>query len=206
MAFDLKDLNELDFENVGSWPAFVKYIAYLLVFALVVGLFYYLDTGGQQDRLASAQREETKLKKVFEKKYRKSANLEAYKIQMSEMEESFKHLLQQLPKGTEIPGLIDDISFSESASGLDIRATTLMDEKKVDFYSEKPFRLDVFGKYHSLGGFISRVASLPRIVTLHDFTIDLVDKKKAGGRIGDDPLLIMRITAKTYRYDQSEDQ
>ncbi len=206
MAFDLKDLNDLDFENIGGWPKPVKYIAYLFAFAVVVIPFYYLDTGEQQDRLSRAQQEETKLKKIFETKYRKSANLEAYKLQMKDMEESFKHLLQQLPKGTEIPGLIDDISFSESASGLNIRATTLMEEKKVDFYSEKPFRLDVYGKYHSLGGFISRVASLPRIVTLHDFTINLVDKNKATGRLGEDPLLIMKITAKTYRYDQSEEQ
>lgn len=206
MAFELSDLNELDFENVGSWPAIVKYISYLIVFFLVVGLFYYLDTGSQYDRLNRATLKEANLKKVYETKYRKSANLEAYKLQMAEMQESFKHLLQQLPKGKEIPDLIDDISFSESASGLDIRATKLMSEKKIDFYSEKPFRLDVFGKYHALGGFISRVASLPRIVTLHDFTIDLADKKNKGIKLGQDPLLIMSITAKTYRYDQSEEQ
>ncbi len=206
MAFDLKDLNELDFENVGSWPTWVKYGSYILVFVLVAGLFYYADTGSQYDTLDNAQAKESKLKKIFETKYRKSANLNAYKIQMGEMEESFKHLLQQLPKGTEIPALIDDISFSESASGLDIRASRFLDEKKVDFYSEKPFRLDVFGKFHSLGGFVSRVASLPRIVTLHDFTINLVDKKAGGARLGMDPLLIMSITAKTYRYDQSEEE
>jgi len=206
MAFDLSDINELDFENVGSWPAIVKYISYLIVFALVVGLFYYLDTGSQYDRLSSATRAESNLRKVYETKYRKSANLEAYKLQMTEMQESFKHLLQQLPKGKEIPDLIDDISFSESASGLDIRATKLMTEKKVDFYSEKPFRLDVFGKYHSLGAFISRVASLPRIVTLHDFTIKLADKNNKHVKLGQDPKLVMSITAKTYRYDQSEEQ
>ncbi len=207
MAFQLSDINELDFENVGSWPAVVKYGAYLIIFGLVVGLFYYLDTGDQYTRLATVAAEEVKLKKTYETKYRKSANLEAYRIQMSEMEESFAHLLQQLPKGTEIPGLIDDISFSESASGLDIRATRLLDEKKVDFYSEKPFRLEISGKFHSLGQFISRVASLPRIVTLHDFNIELVRMKQKGPtKLGLDPVLKMDITAKTYRYDEEEEE
>ncbi len=207
MAFELSDLNELDFENVGSWPAAVKYISYLIVFGLVVGLFYYVDTGDQYTRLAASEAKEGKLKTTYETKYRKSANLEAYRIQMQEMKQSFSHLLQQLPKGKEIPDLIDDISFSESASGLDIRATRLLDEKKVDFYSEKPFRLEISGKYHSLGGFISRVASLPRIVTLHDFNIQLIKQSNSGpARLGEDPVLKMDITAKTYRYDQEEEE
>jgi len=207
MAFELSDLNELDFENVGSWPAAVKYVSYLIVFGLVVGLFYYVDTGTQYDRLAISAGKESKLKKTYETKYRKSANLEAYKIQMQEMQQSFSHLLQQLPKGKEIPDLIDDISFSESASGLDIRATRLLDEKKVDFYSEKPFRLEISGKFHSLGGFISRVASLPRIVTLHDFHIELMNTRATGpAKLGQDPVLKMDITAKTYRYDQEEEE
>ena len=207
MAFQLSDLNELDFENVGSWPAVVKYVSYLIVFGLVVGLFYYLDTGAQYDRLAISASKESTLKKTYETKYRKSANLEAYKIQMQEMQQSFSHLLQQLPKGKEIPDLIDDISFSESASGLDIRATRLLDEKKVDFYSEKPFRLEISGKFHSLGGFISRVASLPRIVTLHDFNIEIMNRKQDGiTKLNQDPVLKMDITAKTYRYDQEEEE
>jgi type IV pilus assembly protein PilO len=207
MAFQLSDLNELDFENVGSWPAAVKYVSYLIVFGLVVGLFYYADTGDQYTRLAASEEKEKTLKKTYETKYRKSANLEAYKIQMQEMQLSFSHLLQQLPKGKEIPDLIDDISFSESASGLDIRATRLLDEKKVDFYSEKPFRLEISGKFHSLGGFISRVASLPRIVTLHDFNIQLVNNRQnTPAKLGEDPVLKMDITAKTYRYDQEEEE
>ncbi len=207
MAFSLSDLNELDFENVGSWPTVVKYFSYLIVFAIIVGLFFYIDTGDQYDRLTNAEAEESTLKKTYETKYRKSANLEAYRQQMADMKESFSHLLQQLPKGREIPDLIDDISFSESASGLDIRATRLLDEKKVDFYSEKPFRLEISGKFHSLGGFISRVASLPRIVTLHDFHIELAKiQAKGPTRLGVDPVLKMDITAKTYRYDQEEEE
>ncbi len=172
-----------------------------------VGLFYYADTGDQYTRLAASEEKEKTLKKTYETKYRKSANLEAYKIQMQEMQLSFSHLLQQLPKGKEIPDLIDDISFSESASGLDIRATRLLDEKKVDFYSEKPFRLEISGKFHSLGGFISRVASLPRIVTLHDFNIQLVNNRQnTPAKLGEDPVLKMDITAKTYRYDQEEEE
>jgi len=207
MAFDFNDLNELSLDNVGSWPAAVKYVSYLIVFVMVAGLFYYADTGEQYNRLETATKKEAVLKSTYERKYSKSANLEAYRIQMAEMKESFAHLLKQLPKKTEIPGLIDDISFSESASGLDIQATHLLDEKKIDFYSEKPFKLEVSGKYHSLGQFISRVASLPRIVTLHDFNIELANaNQKGSAKLGEDLVLKMDITAKTYRYDEQEEE
>jgi type IV pilus assembly protein PilO len=204
MALDLNQLNELDFDNVGAWPPAVRIVAHVIVFALVIGLGYYLDTSSQQDILARAERKELQLKKEYEDKHARAANLEAYKQQMIEMRESFKHLLQQLPQSTEIPDLIDDIAFSEAAAGLDIRAGKLDEEKPVEFYIEKPFTLEVQGTYHGIGKFVSRVASLPRIVTLHDFDIELADDlRNKPLPLGTDPRLKMEIQAKTYRYDQT---
>ncbi|RMH47048.1 MAG: pilus assembly protein PilO [Gammaproteobacteria bacterium] len=207
MAFDLNQLNELDFDNVGAWPPAVKWAAHLIVFALVVGLGYFFDTSAQQETLAQAEQKEETLKREYETKYRKAANLEAYKQQMEEMRKAFQHLLQQLPKSTEIPGLIDDIAYSEAASGLEVSKGKLEEEKRAEFYIEKPFRLQVRGTYHNIGKFVSRVASLPRIVTLHDFTIELDDQfKKKVLPMGTDPKLKMDVQAKTYRYEQGEEE
>ena len=198
MAFDLNQLNELDFETVGSWPQPVKLGAYLTTFLLVIVLFYYFDTSDQQTQISSIEKKEVSLKAEFETKYRKASNLDIYRQQMVEMEQVFKNLLQQLPTAASIPELIDDISFSESESGLSIQAGALQDEVKKEFYSEKPFSLVVTGRYNELGHFVSRVASLPRIVTLHDFTIVIADGSKQA-KIGQDPELKMTIAAKTYR-------
>ena len=111
------------------------------------------------------------LRGEFEEKQRKAVNLEDYRLQMTEMCESFRGMLRQLPTNTEIPGLIDDISQSEAYSGLEFKETKYLKERKAEFYTEKPVSIEVSGNYHQLGLFVSRVSSLPRIVTLHDLTI-----------------------------------
>ncbi len=202
MNLDLSQFKDLDLENVGDWPGVVKGFFTILVFATVIGLTYYFDTQDQVLSLEKERANELDLKSEFETKQRKAVNLESYREQMTEMCVSFQHMLRQLPTGTEIPGLIDDISQSEAYSGLEFQETKYLKEKPSEFYTEKPVSIEVSGDYHQLGLFVSRVASLPRIVTLHDYTI----RKAKSTRKGDDDRLTLNITAKTYRYDSESDK
>lgn len=202
MNFDLDQFTNLDFDNVGDWPGVVKGFFTVLVFALVVGAVYYFDTTEQIQRLEAAERDELDLRGEFEEKQRKAVNLEDYRMQMTEMCESFRGMLRQLPTNTEIPGLIDDISQSEAYSGLEFKETRYLKERKAEFYTEKPFSIEVLGDYHQLGLFVSRVSSLPRIVTLHDLSIEA--PKRRGSQAQTDKLTL-KVRAKTYRYDAETD-
>ena len=128
----------------------------------------------------------------FERKSFEAANLDAYRVQMREMQESFGALVSQLPSDTEVPGLLEDISAKGQQNGMSIENIDLLDEVTEEFYVELPIAITATGSYHNLGAFVSGMAGLPRIVTLHDFDIVMV---------GDDSAeLVMEITAKTYRY------
>jgi type IV pilus assembly protein PilO len=188
------DLNNLDFNNVGSWPVAVKSIAGALLFALVLGLGYFFYLQDMQLQLESVQNEESNLKQQFASKARQAANLDAYKAQMAEMEVSFGALLKQLPSDTEVPGLLEDITRTGLGSGLEFEEIKLMPEVTQQFYIELPIQIKVVGTYHDLGNFVSSVASLPRIVTLHDF--ELVPAKS-----DNNSQIAMNILAKTYRYN-----
>lgn len=193
------DLSELDLNNLGSWPAVVKVISclLLLVVALVLGYNFYLKD--LQVMLDGYRAEEISLKEQFSSKAFQAANLDAYKAQMREMEESFGALLRQLPSDTEVPGLLEDITRTGLGSGLEFEEIKLQPEVAQQFYIELPIEIVVVGGYHDLATFVSGVASLPRIVTLHDFEITLPAKQ------GDEPVsssaLRMSILAKTYRYN-----
>jgi len=205
---DLKDLNnldisDLDFNNMGSWPLAAKAIAAALVFSLVVFLGYQLFVGDQTNLLVQIERKEVDLKKEFEKKQAKAVNLEDYKRQMTTIQESFTTLLQQLPKSSEMAGLLEDISYAATGAGCELISADFLDEKESEFYSENPISLVVSGGYHQLADFVSRISRLPRIVTLHDFEIKIGD-----GEVASSPgekLLIMSVTAKTYRSDTEEE-
>ena len=184
------DVNDLDVNNAGIWPAPIKAIALLLVFGLVFGGGYWFFVKDLYGNLASVQRKEVDLKQQYETKAYKVANLATYKQQMAEMEETFGALVKQLPSDTEVPGLLEDITNTAIGSGLTLRKVALQPEVQKDFYVELPIQIDVSGSYHELATFVSGVAGLPRIVTLHDFTITPV---KDGG-------LDMQIVARTYRY------
>lgn len=186
------DIGDLDFENVGSWPTPVKLIAWIGVLALVLAGGYYYHIKGLQEELSTVQAEEVKLRKQFEKKAFKAANLEAYRKQMKEMEESFGALVSQLPSDTEVPGLLEDITNKGLLNGLDISSIDLKKERAREFYVELPISIAASGSYHDLGAFISGMAGLPRIVTLHDFKIT--------AKGSDSNNLKMNIVAKTYRY------
>lgn len=188
------DVNELDLEGIGTWPILVKTIVWLIAFgAVLIGGYYYV-VADMQVQLSSVQQKEQALKSEFEQKSFKAKNLEAYRVQMAEMSESFSALVSQLPSETEVPGLLEDITNKGVENGLEISSIELQSEQVKEYYIELPITISVAGSYHDVGAFVSGIASLPRIVTLHDFSIK-ADK---------DGLLSMTITAKTYRYKDVE--
>ena len=192
------DLNDLDFENVGAWPAAARAIVAIIVFAALVIAGYYYHVADLADRLATSESKELELRREFERKAFEALNVGAYKLQLQEMRDSFGALVSQLPSDTEVPGLLEDISAKGELNGLAIESIDLLDEVQEEFYVELPISIEAEGSYHDLGAFISGMAGLPRIVTLHDFDIEMS---------GDDSSnLSMEITAKTYRYrDEGED-
>lgn len=185
------DFNNLDVNNIGSWPGVVKAILLLFLLLLVLGGGYYWSITDKQKQLEVAEAQEQDLRKEYEDKAAQAANLEALRQQKAEMEAAFGALLRQLPSDTEVPGLIEDITRTALDNELTIESIDLQPEKKTEFYIELPINIVVEGGYHKIGSFVSGVANLSRIVTLHDFEI-----KPTKSNL----LLRMEITAKTYRY------
>jgi type IV pilus assembly protein PilO len=188
------DIHELDTHNIGSWPPAIKVLVGVLVMILVLALGYSFSTSEVQRQLDLKREEEAALKEQFATKAHMAANLERYAQKLKEMENSFGVLLRQLPSDTEVPGLLEDITRTGLGSGLEFEEIKLLPEMTRPFYIELPIQITVTGAYHDLATFVSGVAGLPRIVTLHDF--DLAPAKPDGG-----PKLRMSILAKTYRYN-----
>ena len=189
------DLSNLDFSTIGTWPRSVKAALIAIVCIAVLALGYFLDTQKQLETLERNRNEEVKLKKDFETKQAKAANLDAYKKQMEEMKRSFGTMLRQLPSKTEVEDLLVDISQTGLASGIEFRLFKPEAERQIDFYAELPIKIKMAGTYHEFGRFVSGIAALPRIVTLHNISIS---SDKSGS-------LVMDLEAKTYRYlDEAE--
>ena len=189
------DFNDLDLSNIGSWPSPVKIILMVLLFAAVSvgGYFYYLTD--KQEALEKAELKEVELRKDYEVKAEQAANLDAYRKQQQEMEQTFGALLRQLPSDTEVPGLLEDITRTAIDNELRIESIDLKSERRTEFYVELPIDIVVEGDYHKIGTFVSGVANLSRIVTLHDFKIEPQKSSQE---------LKMSILAKTYRYLDEE--
>ena len=185
------DVGDLDVNDIGVWPAAVKALILTILFVAVLagGYFFYLTD--KQDLLTGVQGEETTLKSEYESKSFQAANLQQYRDQQTEMEARFGTLLRQLPSDTEVPGLLEDITLTALNNGLKIESIDLQPERRAEFYVELPITVTVNGDFHDLGSFVSGVANLSRIVTLHDFTI--APESSPGD-------LKMSILAKTYRY------
>lgn len=190
------DVNDVDIERIGVWPLPGKIFVCALLVIVVFALTYYLKIKDLNTSLDRVVAEEATLRTNFQQKSFQAANLQEYKDQMVKMEESFGALLSRLPSDTEVPGLLEDIDARGSESGLDINSIKLEAEQQSEFYIELPISIDVEGSYHDMGTFVSGVAGMPRIVTLHDFSID---KDAEGGALS------MQIQAKTYRY-KSQDE
>ena len=191
--FDWNDLQDVD--TIGIWPAPVKAIIVMFLFTGCIAGGYFLHIQNLQIELADVAGAEDNLRVEFEQKAFLAANLDEYRAQTVEMEESFNELLLQLPSETEVPGLIADVTSTGIGSGLDFANLVLPDEQIQEFYIEIPMNLDVVGDFHDFGTFVSGVASLDRIVTLHDFRVVARD----------DAFLDMSIIARTYRYKDVDD-
>jgi type IV pilus assembly protein PilO len=198
----IDELKNLDVNDVGRWPLIFRAAVIALVFIGVSGLgFYFTIIKDRMPQLERAQAEEETLRVTFENKQRKAANYDAYKDQLSQIEQSFGTMLRQLPGETEIPSLIVDISQTGLAAGLQEKLFQPQSEISRDFYAEKPIKIRLSGGYHEIANFVSGIAALPRIVTLHDINI----VTEAGGS-GSFDTLSLEVTAKTYRYLDEEAQ
>ena len=192
------DINNLDLANVARWPAAARAVVFLFLMGGVIFLGYWFHTKDQLTDLAKVEERETGLKVIFETKAKQAVNLEAYEKQLEEMRESFGAMLRQLPNKTEVADLLVDVSQTGLASGLEFKLFQPRSEIPREFYAELPISIQVIGNYHEFGDFVSGVASLPRIVTVHNVSI-AKNSKDSGG------LLRMNMTAKTYRYIDEEE-
>jgi type IV pilus assembly protein PilO len=188
------ELRSLDVNDIGRWPLVFRVVVIGIVFAVVVGFgIYWTIIEDRAPQLKRAQDEEQTLRVAFESKQRKAANYDEYKKQLDQMEQSFGTMLRQLPGETEIPSLIVDISQTGLAAGLNEKLFQPQPEVPKDFYAEKPILIHLSGSYHDIANFVSGIAALPRIVTLHNINVT-PDTADSFDRLS------IEVTAKTYRY------
>ncbi len=198
-----QQFNTLDMNNYGGWPLSVKITCWFFVYFAVVALGYFIVIRSQIDTISNAQAKEQTLLNEFREKDSKLRNLQQYQAQLQEMEANFNQQLEQLPKETEIPSLVEDINLTGVNSGLKFKNIRLEDEVKQEFFIEQPISIDATGDYHAFGAFVSGIAALPRIVTLHDF---VVEAKQDTEKKSDIPIINYSINAKTYRYIGADEQ
>ena len=193
----LSDFQNLSGKPTGIWPTPIKALLIVGVCVAVLGAGYYFDTQDMLAKLDKVEAQEGTLKTTFDTKQRKAANYDAYKAQLAQIEESFGTMLRQLPGETEIPSLIVDISQTGLAAGLQEKLFEPQSEIPRDFYAEKPIKIRLSGSYHEIANFVSGVAALPRIVTLHNINITPESSESYDQ-------LSLEVTAQTYRYLDEE--
>jgi type IV pilus assembly protein PilO len=198
------ELNNIDLNNLGNASNPIKYGALIIIFVAIIAAGIYFDTKSQLSELERIEGKESKLKKEFSEKADKAAKLDLYKDQLAEMKASFQAILRQLPEETDVESLLVDVSQTALANGLEIKKFQPSQEQKKGFYAELPIELEVSGRFHDLASFISGVAALPRIVTMHDLKLEI--KKPEEGRPQTGVKLQMNATAKTYRYLKEDEQ
>lgn len=203
----IEQLRRLDPNNPGSWPLWAQVGAILLLCGIVIGLGYRFVIKPQQEELARAQQQEITLKQEFEKKQKKVAALDAFRTQLEEMQQTFGELLRQLPNKSEVANLLNEISQTRLAAGLEEQLFQPQSEINRDFYAVLPIKMELLGDYHQMGAFVSGIATLHRIVTLD--SVVLQPEKKGGPRntaTNTKSQLKMNVTAKTYRYLEADEQ
>jgi type IV pilus assembly protein PilO len=195
MKFDASQFDDLELENIGQWPAAAKLLLALFLAVVIAFLGYIGLISDQMKMLERAFSQEVELKNSYKTKYHVAANLDLFRAQMVEAEDTFANQLRSLPNSHEIPGLLDDITFVGTTSGLDFIKLEWQPEISKEIYIELPIDIEVIGPYHSFGQFVSKIAGLPRIVTLHDFKISIPQDD-------DIDTLNLKLQAKTYRYQE----
>jgi type IV pilus assembly protein PilO len=196
MKFDKSQFDNLELENIGQWPAAAKLVLAIFLAIVVIGLGYMGLISDQIKQLDRVYAEEKTLKQSYRTKYHIAANLDLFRAQMIAAEDSFANQLRSLPNSHETPGLLDDITFIGTTSGLDFVKLKWQPEISKEIYIELPIDIEVIGPYHSFGQFVSKIAGLPRIVTLHDFNIEIEPN--------DTDTLNLKLQAKTYRYKEKQ--
>lgn len=199
MEFDFRNFAEqfdnLELDNIGEWPIAAKVVLTIFTAIVVSALSYVALVSDKITTLDRVRAEEATLKQEYESKYHVAANLELFQQQMAEAESIFANQLRSLPESHETPGLLDDITFVGTTSGLDFVKLNWQPEITKEIYIELPIDIEVIGAYHEFGSFVSKIAGLPRIVTLHDFTINIAQVSNE--------TLNLKLQAKTYRYQEA---
>lgn len=200
------NLKELDINQIGSWPRQAQMVFAAIVAVVIIGLWWYLFIGDKTDELENLERQEADLRAEFETKQGRAANLEPLKQQLAQMEQQLQQMLRQLPSKNEMPDLIVDISQTALATGITNELFQPGPEEPKEFYAEKPIALRMVGSYHQFGGFVSGVASLPRVVimTMHDIQLKPRGETKDAVITANSPLELSG-TVKTYRYLDEEE-
>jgi type IV pilus assembly protein PilO len=196
MKFDfnkLKEINDLDPEQIAVWPFEVKIVVAVFVAVLSLVGGYYALIQSKLPILETAQNRESELKQNYQGKYRIAVNLKAYEEQLARLHKDFSSMLKSLPTSNETPGLLDDITLVGTSAGLTFKLLNWQREIPKEFYSELPIEMEVTGGYHNFGQFASEIAGLPRIVTVHDFEVTQEAKT-----------LKLKVQAKTYRTAMGE--
>ncbi len=197
----IEQFQALDWRDPGRWPLSIRVMVASFVFVVASFLFgMVLIYNTQMDEYEQVQTEQDQLWAEFEQKQHQAANFAAYRAQLKDMERSFGAMLRQLPGRTEVPNLLVDISQTGNGAGLDEKLFQPGAELKQDFYAELPIKIRLTGSYHEFGNFVSGIAALPRIVTLHDIQIQPELQKSAGT-----DQLVLDLTAKTYRYLEDDE-
>ena len=202
----LNELRDLDFNDIGSAPLSVRYVILGLLLAVILAIGYYLLVKNKIEQLERVEAQELTLRSEFEYKQQKAANLEAYEVQLAEMQELLETMFRQLPSKTEMDKLLVDISQTALGAGIDVQLFQPNAEAKHDFYAERPISVRMLGDYHQFGEFVSGVASLPRVVilTMHDIALRRATDRDVGVS-RNDGRLILEGTVKTYRYIDDEE-
>lgn len=196
------DFNNIEWERMGIWPAPVKVLFVLLIMGAILTIGYFLLLKPAQENLQRVQAEESRLMDDYESKAFQVANLEEYREQLQSMRETFETVLRQLPDDTEIPDLLVDINDTAEFSGLTVNELSIDSPEPEELFIEQPLNLEAVGGYHEIGAFVSGMSALPRIVTLHNFSLEPTGDQGSAG-----PRLRLRIDVKTYQYrDAAEDR
>jgi type IV pilus assembly protein PilO len=202
-------LRDLDFNNIGGWPQQAKIGLCVIIALVIIGVSWLLFVKDKLNELTNLENTERSLREEFADKQGKASNLEPLKQQLAQMEEQLKQMLRQLPSKTEMPDLIVDISQTALATGITNELFQPGPEVPKEFYAEKPIALRMVGSYHQFGGFVSGVATLPRVVimTMHDIQLQPRSKDKNNKPIPITPNSPLELagTVKTYRYLDEED-
>lgn len=197
-----QQFNSLDPNNYGSWPILVKATCWVFIVFIICAVGYFAIISSVIEQISAAKSQEESLLNEYRQKESTLRNLERYQLQLKTMQDSFNEQLQQLPKESEIPGLVEDINVTGVESGLKFKNIHLDPEVRQKFFLEQPISIEATGDFHAFGQFASDIALLPRIVTLHNFSITAQSNSNKRSEI---PELTYIINAKTYRYLGGED-